>query len=897
MLASQLIYTNCSGWSVWSKSIDITKDEEDEIVNTMNYKRPSDKLPYEPTEEQINLLFPKKLAYFYLRSGKVCLAQSTFVGHMYSDEDPRMNNYIIHAFVFDKSEDLLPMNYIESGLFWRRLTYQEWHDQNPPDTLPKKEIGNEKDSLLTKQEMDFFFDKDRSEKLKWLVQAIMDALDVNQKVTFYDKHSNLKYWYKAISLCFPKAMQKELTFNTFANTGSTKEKIRNIIPDSSGSFDYHTQKYAFDFESAIFPPDIVVTHYVQTMVETLKSDVSNAIELADELGKISNQCKVDLNTALDIHFLLKNQMEQVDEVSRLNKIVQIIRVHYQDVLPDIANTMYDYGLKTGKWVLSREIAEIYRFIFDYSDAADKDDMVYKYIVNQAAFGVPMESDSDDYCASFKDNAPFAWAKFLDYILSGDNLKQYKENETSFNSRFLVFDTFVNSMSKIKEHRDQEHIAKRYFVDITQHYIQTKKLSEVLSLVKCIGKLGAECKSGLIKSAYSSLSKDGKRWSAICSPEFTLELAEECGDLSTAQVLISRLISENKKDDSFIELYIKCCNRNTAFYSSISKELNADTEYVAFIENVEKYKFNVSPVVTKNQLQTYYEKYFITGKDNDLLPKRLRQYLFGYYERARLDASLNCYDTWIKGQKLERQMEISCVEIIGEAFFSSSRKVLKEYILQEEEKIKELLVVLQNSSYDVPGHYDVIVFGEGIKKLVAGIKSKRQSPNIQDTLNKLTNETFYHIPKDICSYGLFVEMYLADVFELYFALANKDNFKQIYCKLFQPLHSSENFGQHFYDEMNKLTEKEYESFLYDTVVCVCCGSNAFDKSLMQLVANVFETIDRGKREKLFAQLMKQAPSQYKEQTKEFIGQYQKAPKEQKELKESKGFWDKLKKMKG
>ena len=60
MFASQLIYTGCGkdktgAFSVWSKTLDITKVEENEIRDKMLYKRPSN-LPFEPTQEEIDTL-------------------------------------------------------------------------------------------------------------------------------------------------------------------------------------------------------------------------------------------------------------------------------------------------------------------------------------------------------------------------------------------------------------------------------------------------------------------------------------------------------------------------------------------------------------------------------------------------------------------------------------------------------------------------------------------------------------------------------------------------------------------------------------------------------------------------------------------------------------------------
>lgn len=907
MFASQLIYTGCGkdktgAFSVWSKTLDITKGEENEIRDKMLYKRPSN-LPFEPTQEEIDTMFPKKFGYFYLSTGRVCLAQSVYIGNVYSDMDKRTGNYIIHAFVFDKGEDIIPMNFIESDLFKRGLTYQEWHEQEAPDELPKVEIMD-KPSSLTKQEIDAFFDDQRIMQLKLLLQAILNASKTDQKVTFYDAHSNLKYWYKAISVCVPKYMQQELTFSTYftpstplpsQNQGNvsainTDVKIRNIAPTIASTIfnyqqDVRSGKYSFEFESGIIPANIEVSDYVHCVVNMLKNNIFNAIMLVDSVGKISIKCNVELNTALDIHHLLNKQVGKVDNITKLNSLIQFATDFYQDNLQDIADCLYDYGLKSARWTLSSSISDIYRFVFDYSEVADKGEMIHQFIVNQTAFGVTINAGCNEYCTSFKNNAPFAWVNFLDYIFDGDNFKKYFEaNGMSFNSRYLIFDTFVESISEISEVQEQKTIMLRYFVDMAKHYIQKEQLNEVLSLIKCMGKCGSKWQGWIVEKPYSLLCKEGKHLSDVCNPGFTLNLAEVCGDVAIAKNLISQLISENEKNEEFIKLYVERYDRNASFCSAVFKDLSTDEMYATFLGNVELYRFAVSPIVTKKQLQSYYEDYFVTGKDsNNLFVKKLKQYLSNYSGKECINESLSCYDLWFKDQRLDEKVLPSCISVICDAFFSVTVDVLKEYIsARGTQKIKDMLALVANN-YRVPNHYYVITFGESTKRLVDEIKAKKKSPYVQEMLEKLAEETFYRLPKDEHSKDMFVRMYLPDVLHLYFALATEENFEDVYCQIFKPLYTTEHFGQCFYDELNKMKDKDFELILGDTVICACNKSYKFNEYLMQLVENILEEMGRGRRKKFFAQLLESVPHQYEKKTKVFIDTYQK---------EHESFLDKL-----
>jgi len=904
MFASQLIYTGCGkdktgAFSVWSKTLDITKIEENEIRDKMLYKRPSN-LPFEPTQEELDTLFPKKFGYFYLSSGRVCLAQSVYIGNVYSDLDKRTGNYIIHAFVFDKDEDIIPMNFIDSDLFKKGLTYQEWHEQEAPDELPKVDIID-KPSSLTKQDIDAFFNEERITNLKLLLQAVINSLTSDQKVTFYDIHSNLKYWYKAISVCIPKNLQRGLTFSTCFTPSisltsqnqtnvNTDVKIRNISPTiASTIFNYQQDvragKYSFDFESNIMPTNIGVSPYVQNVVDMLKINVFNAVMLVDAVGKISEKCGIDLDTALDIYFVLNKRIDKVDNVTKLNTLIKYALDYYNDSIQDVADYIYEYGFKSGKWELSSSIYNIYRFVFDYSKVVDKGQMICQFIRNQSSFGVDINAKEMEYCTSFRSNAPFNWNSFLDFIFSSDNLTQYFEaNSMSFNSRLLIFDAFVEAMPQVSESQEKKNIVLKYFIETVKYYIQKEQLNEVLSLIKCIGKCGSKWKTWIIEKPYSIMCKDGKRLSDVCSPSFTLSLAEVCGDMTFASKLISQLIKENEKSNEFIKTYVENYDRNTQFYSAVFKELAADTRYATFINNVELYRFAVSPVVTKKQLQDYYDDYFIVGKDtNGIFAKKLKQYLSNYSGKDCISESLSCYALWIKEKNLNTNTLNSCVCAICDALFSVSSEILKDYIaVRGTQKIKEMLALVSNS-YRVPSHYYVIAFGENLKRLLAEIRYNKKSPYVNDTLNKLSEDTFYRIPKDDDSKDMLVKMYLPTIFGLYLVLATEENFEDLYYQIFKPLYTATSFEKSFYDKLSNMGEKEFDLILGKTLICACSKSNKFSEYLMQLVENVLEDMGRKNRKKFFAQLLNSVPRQNEKKVKTYIDQYQK---------EHESFFDKI-----
>ncbi len=310
MLVSQYIYTACGkdrtgAFSVFSKSKDITDAESAEIREMMMYKTPSG-LPYEPTEQEIEDLFPKKFGYFFLSSKRACLAQVCYVGRVYSELDSRVGNYIIHAFVFEKSGNFVPYSFIEHAEFKRLLKREEWHDSPIPDELPQIQIPES--SEVTANEITDFFDEERKNKLKLLVEAIVNSSS-EKTVCFCDEHKNIKYWFKALSVCLPKTIQNEVSFCThFTNTllpGNISSRIQLRVnqPDSS-MFNYAQEaqkgRYVFDFKKNIFPASLKAGKYADSIVKLLSSDMLDTEKFLNDIKETMSKYSVNINEAADL---------------------------------------------------------------------------------------------------------------------------------------------------------------------------------------------------------------------------------------------------------------------------------------------------------------------------------------------------------------------------------------------------------------------------------------------------------------------------------------------------------------------------------------------------------------------------------------------------------------------
>lgn len=894
MFASQLIYTGCGkdkngAFSVWSKSEDITKSEEVEIQRMMLYKRPSF-LPSEPTNQELDTIFPRKFGYFNLSSGRMCLAQSVYIGSVYSDLDKRTGNYIIHAFVFNKTNEILPMNYINSDIFKRFLTYDEWHDNPTPISLPKFEFID-KTSPLTKREWDSFFNnRDKVEKLKQLLQSILNSTKNQNKITFYDKQENLAFWYKAISFCLPKKCQDSLTFCTFFTpmlslpsqiqqmNGSvdTDVKIRNISPTI---FNYYQEirngKYCFDFENGIYPTPIEISNYVNQIVSEIGENPFNVLMTIDSVEKISEKYNCDLDYALNIHYLIYTmQIEKIDNISLLNNLIEDVKSEYPDLLQEIADRLYDYGFASGRWEMHRGILNLYRFVFEYSEVADKKLLVENYLINLCGLGIAENQSPDNYYENVVYIAPFDWVNFTDYIFEPGLLSKYiKDYENNFNMRYLVFRTFAEQINDLAFDEEKKYAALSFFVETVKCSLKKADLDEVLILLNCIGNCGYKWKNWLIEKSLESLLGQ-KNISEILDVEFVLTLAERLDDIDLSANLVGLIISENKNDSDFAKLFISKYDRNPNFYDSIKAIIEENEEFADFMTVVELYRFSVSSSVSKRQLQEFYGNYYSVGKDNGIFAKKINQYLSSCAVRDIIPESLLCFEEWFSTSKLN-ESDVECVLIIAKAVFSAPIEELQRFIeKQGAVEIKEILFVIQNSGFQPPSHYYTIILGGYIKRIVESIQRERNSTAKNDVINKLEDESFYKILNDRTAYELLVKMYMPNILGLYLSISSGDKKEVVYEGLFKPLYQYQDFKKYFENSIFELKEKYSDLIIMDTIAIAYNKSNKFNNFLKQFVDSILETMGRGKRNKLFEYILQNVPENYRKNTKAFINQYQK-----------------------
>ncbi|AKA68369.1 hypothetical protein [Clostridium scatologenes] len=221
MKIQQLLYTSCkkglssgAGFQTYSMSKGITEEERKEIETYCVYI-PPDNLPTQPTEEEIEKLFPLSFSYFILKSGKYCISQGKYIGRDYSG---RYGNYICHVLIFDNPCDFYPIELYKSISFRGSLTLEE-QNASCIEYLPELDhihLGN----VIYFDSISKFFKENgivkKSKNFREMMQSIIDFNKSGKKIMFCDSMYTVPYLIGAIEMSLPKKLSMQFTFTTYA---------------------------------------------------------------------------------------------------------------------------------------------------------------------------------------------------------------------------------------------------------------------------------------------------------------------------------------------------------------------------------------------------------------------------------------------------------------------------------------------------------------------------------------------------------------------------------------------------------------------------------------------------------------------------------------------------------
>lgn len=311
MKASQLIYTSWKngdspnkGYMVYSKSLDISDAEVNDIKKVMKYVPPLSLTPA-PTEEEIKENFPYNFAYFKLNSGRVCISLATYLGKDYSN---RYGNYLIYALVFDEEElDQYPVEFFGENFMKNSMTDEELNASSPVPPLPVlniEEVGN-----IVTDEVVIDFVNDHQKEVEYFISAVLESRKENVPFYLNDTRENIILWIAIIQKLFSISVAKHIYFSSYSYAPSrlTEKGLNGSLIEinllgvrsDNDEFDYNTNmnssnQIVMDCADHVMTKDIKILDIARDLTKDYSLGMDTIYEFGDFLDEVGYS-KFDYN--------------------------------------------------------------------------------------------------------------------------------------------------------------------------------------------------------------------------------------------------------------------------------------------------------------------------------------------------------------------------------------------------------------------------------------------------------------------------------------------------------------------------------------------------------------------------------------------------------------------------
>jgi len=899
MKVSQYIYTACGkertgAFSVFSKSGDITNEESAEIREVMMYKTPSG-LPYEPTEQQIEELFPKKFGYFFLSSGRACIAQVCYTGRVYSDLDGRFGNYIIHAFVFEKTENFAPYSLVEHASFKRVLTRKEWHDDPIPEELPQIEIPDT-GAMLSMSDISSFLNEDRKNKLKLLIEAVVNSSN-EKPVCLNDEYPNIKYWLKLLSVCLPKAMQNAVSFCThFTNTLmpgniSSRVQIRINQPENS-LFNYAQEaqkgRYAFDFTRNILPASVKPGKYAESVVTLLSAGLFEAVKFTDNINKVMSAYSVNINEASCLINLNKAEYSNFD-INGIFDTIQIAdRVGYET--QSIANNLWT---KKPQLIFNvPQSLDIFAFIYKNISAVNTRVEIIKSIIDNAEQNGIRSKEAQVFYDDLNSKANFIFANYLDY-LKAEGLAGYAlQNKNSFSRLFLAFDFLANLPSvknslQRKDNNTEEIIAIRTIMNLT---FKRQSVPDLDLLINSANSRVTGLGISLLGVEVQTAIKSG----IVTNIQFSFEILKRLRTKTeSATAFLIYMIKTMSDKEEFISQYINAQKNDPDFYSNFEREKNSEAIVAEFSKKKDMFRFMNQPL-TSLVLKDYFDKYFVTGADTGHFVKRLGEYLNTIQTEKRATESISILDGFKFPANADKALMAPVYGVVLEAVFSAPYNKIYELSKKKEwlDKIIELYNAIKKAGIglkqETAAELALIAQCGGILEKYNVVKNtqvflffgKLQADDANSLAENLGGITS---AKGI---NTFIEYYIQPVAGIFVLgagiIGNKEYndydtlLKKVFGKIIENV-DLDIFTDNIIDRIKKSKVNKPDFILYIFRKHLAGSKNTFDRKMGDIAKDYFEKISNSDRKKTFEELLNFAEKKEIEQFQRYFEEFNKTHK--------------------
>ncbi len=608
MKASQYLYTSWKnapnhGFSIYSTSPDVTREESMHIALVMKYRAPSD-LPYEPTEEQIATLFPRNTAYFRLPTGRYCIALSTYVGHEYKgfEEAGRMGNYLTHAYIFNEPAEFYPTTFIDDPVFRRDLTLDEWRATDPAP-LPVVELPVRGTAAADVSA----FIRGKEELLAKLVQAVLEGAD--KTIFLNDTQENIKLWYAALGLCLPKRYNAKLTFDTFsyddinANAkipADCRLAVTNLTAGGFVPLNWQQKMlagaYVFDFKTQTVSP-VTPKRYAQNIASALARDASRTAGVAAEIERVAAATGTDLDTAFDVLALESFSFDAFPTNEELAGAYDLAlrdpmfrkEQFAEAVLPRLLGDCFSPAANA-------LLKSFYPQLSNESRSRTVAEISKKYLAQPAR-------DAAGYLAGLSQNAPFPWRDFaLYHYAQEEGMAYFRTYASDFPKANLLVDAAVKAEPELERIYGKDTV-KKYFAKMVEFYAVRGENDKVRTLLSRAASFSNYI--ALVQKAVDVAAQDRIRL------DWYFELvAMQASNPAAVGNNVKFLINNYQDRDELIRKYDRLSAGSLA---AADAALRRDPALSAFFVELDKYRLT-SKDMGIPELAKFYADFYLRGQD-------------------------------------------------------------------------------------------------------------------------------------------------------------------------------------------------------------------------------------------------------------------------------------------
>lgn len=847
MKAKQFIYTSwkngnspSKGFMVYSMSEGISQEDSATIQTTLKYLAPGG-LPFAPTPEQIESMFPRGCAYFKLPSGKYCLGQSTYIGRDYTG---RQGNYIIHAFVFDEKPDLNAFEFIDSKLFKRNLTEEEANAESNPPHLPEVEVAQQRCAIDNKALVSFFT-PEKLRILKYLIAAVLQADKTHKGVYLYDDYSAIPYWFRAIQTCLPQNFIKDITFTTYAINKSPAFLIQSLKPGSVVNYRMMLQlgEFVYNVKEKIINDKFIVGKFVNDVVDEFAKSVDAANAKVREIDAYMAQAGNDPDFALILAEFFKKNLSVFDSSEKVMDVVARLDscggVYDKNA---VLNVLFAFENTQNYNILEND--RFFRYLYESgTDIRDIINLKYLKVIEDYR-----ERDINIFPACYKElteKAPFPTYDLVSYI-THKHSSLYNYLSTQKGNGFLNY--FIVKL--VAENFSNEHsdIIKFYFKE--QLMVKNiKTIHEVNALIK--SRSNAALLDTIVLNELNSANGilNGNNYDLLFAVLDEVEIP-------VCERALIILIKRCGKDKPF-------CLKAVAFMGKRHIDVNHllimssnDAHLQNFIDDIFIYDF-AHRSHSVEEIKKFYTDIYCKGKDeNGTLVKAFENHFSGLnlpYE-AQLEAAIEWCD-YFRNNRLNGTDRDYIFNLIFRVLDSKRCNELLAAINGRNRNLVKQVGSFVESYREIygeyPASYKVVDLG---RKLQVALKGRGDNIVFDELCYMVSNNTFL---SDVYCNKLIAKEYIEELFELYCKAINKRPYAvdDIIQNVFVPLSkvsSSFAAGNLFVEELSKklakINFKEAEDYVTPLV------NQVRTPEVSNIIDAYFAKIGGGKSKKLIKKLL-------------------------------------------